>query len=118
PVVRAGIGFAHRPGDRVPAGRGAGMTHDFSGSLMAGGTPTRALADWCAALRDGRPSEAVLRESARHVLDTLAACAAGMRQPLVRAAIELERGINAQPGPVALFGGPERWTVLESAGLM
>ncbi|KDD12792.1 MmgE/PrpD family protein [Bordetella bronchiseptica] len=94
------------------------MTHDFKGSLMAGATPTRALAGWCAALRDSRPSEAVLRESARHVLDTLAACAAGMRQPLVRAAIELERGINAQPGPVALFGGPERWTVLESAGLM
>jgi len=94
------------------------MIQDFERSLMASATPTRALADWCAGLRDTRPSGPVLHESARHVLDALAACAAGMRQPLVRAAVELERAINPQSGSIALFGGPERWTVLEAASLM
>ncbi|MBV7484065.1 MmgE/PrpD family protein [Bordetella sp. BOR01] len=94
------------------------MTPFFEGTLMACSTPTRALADWCGALAATRPPEPVLRESARHVLDALAACAAGMRQPLVRAGLELERSINAQPGDVPLFGGPGRWTVLEAAGLM
>ena len=94
------------------------MTQVFERSLMASPAPTQALADWCAAQRGARLPEAVSREAARHVLDTLAACAAGMGRPLVRAAIELEREINAQPGPVPLFGGPDRWTVLEAASLM
>ncbi|OZI71539.1 MmgE/PrpD family protein [Bordetella genomosp. 12] len=87
-------------------------------TLMSSARPTRALAQWCAGLRRAHLPRECLHESARHALDTLAACAAGMRQPLVRAAIELERSINPKAGTVPLFGGPQTWTVVEAAGLM
>ncbi|KCV10628.1 MmgE/PrpD family protein [Bordetella holmesii] len=87
-------------------------------TLMSNAKPTRALAQWCAGLRRAHLPADCLQESSRHALDTLAACAAGMQQPLVRAAIELERRINPTQGTVPLFGGPQRWTVIEAAGLM
>lgn len=94
------------------------MTTTLTHPQMASATPTRHLAEWCRALDADALPPALAHEAARHVLDTLAACAAGMGQPLVHAATTMERLINPCPGSVPVFGANETWTVLESATLM
>ena len=94
------------------------MNAFFDKTLMASPTPTRELAAWCQRLDAETLPEPVALAAARHTLDTLAACAAGMGRPLVQAAITLERRINPNQGSIPLFGGPQHWTLLEAAGLM
>src|SRR5690606_33707796 len=94
------------------------MSAYLTQSLMASDRPTAALAQWCSALSDAPLPADVAHQTVRHVLDTLAACAAGMGRPLVQDAIVLERSLNPVAGEVPIFGGPQRWTVLEAASLM
>ena len=94
------------------------MKTSLEKSLMASPTPTSELVAWCQQLSFDTLPESVVQAAARHTLDTLAACAAGMGRPLVQATIALERRLNPHEGSVPLFGAAQRWTLLEAAGLM
>src|SRR5690606_13333852 len=118
PAGSPGIGVAHRRGHCRSNGDQRKMSAYLTQSLMASDRPTAALAQWCSALSDAPLPADVAHQTVRHVLDTLAACAAGMGRPLVQDAIVLERTLNPVAGEVPIFGGPQRWTVLEAASLM
>src|SRR5690606_33000474 len=90
----------------------------FQTPLTASATPTQALADWCSRLDPHAIPHHVAHEASRHVIDTLAACAAGMPLPLPQAAIALERNLNTHPGTIPIFGAEGTWTLPEAASLM
>lgn len=90
----------------------------MTSALTACSTPTQALANWCHELNAASLPQDTAREASRHLIDTLAACSAGMKQPLTHAAIAFERKMNPLSGDVPVFGGPELWTLEQAATLM
>ncbi|MCX7265289.1 MAG: MmgE/PrpD family protein [Burkholderiales bacterium] len=64
-------------------------------SLMAGDTPTAALAHFASAVKFSELSEDEQQQTTRHFLDTVGACVAGLDQPLVTSIAQLMQDFDS-----------------------